>query len=157
MFNKVEKCNKKYEVNQIGKLESLAVFIEETNDELVYRLNKQRIELEALRVKNRMQLQKLYLLLNLVVFRKNSESFAKPPKIAEYILYLFIPKANRNAILGDLEEDYREVYKKFGLKKAQFFYWWQLIISIWPFISAGILKLTKLLYNGIITKLSVGK
>lgn len=62
---------------------------------------------------------------------KNSVS---PPKLAEYIIYLFIPRNSRDAILGDLEEDFNEVSKKFGLWHARLHYWVQVLRCIWPLI-----------------------
>ncbi len=92
-----------------------------------------------------------------VAFGIEETKLYQPPKIAEYLLFLFIPKQNRNAVLGDLEEDYHLAFEKYGLKKAQFFYWWQVVRSIWPLISAVVLKLIKLLYNDIVSKSSIGK
>ena len=64
-----------------------------------------------------------------------------PPKIAEYLIYLLIPRKNREVMLGDLEEDFQEVRKKFGLRKAKFHYWFQVLRSIPPLISSSVLKM----------------
>ncbi|MGY6277843.1 permease prefix domain 2-containing transporter [Methylomonas sp. MgM2] len=90
----------------------------------------------------------------------SAESFyaiAEPPSWAQYLLYLFIPRKNREALLGDLEEDYREVYRKFGKNKAIFFYWSQALRSIWPLLCASALKLIKMVFKGLIQKLSMGQ
>lgn len=64
-----------------------------------------------------------------------------PPELAKYTLYLFIQKKYREAILGDLEEDFNEVYREFGLRKAQLHYWVQVLRSIWPIIGGSINKI----------------
>ncbi|MCD2453785.1 permease prefix domain 2-containing transporter [Methylicorpusculum oleiharenae] len=91
------------------------------------------------------------------VLQKQPYVIVGPPQLAEYLLYLFIPKSNRDAILGDLEEDYRTVYQKFGSKLALMFYWWQVVTSIWPLVSASVEKLFKLIFKGILIKLSISK
>lgn len=75
---------------------------------------------------------------------KKAQSFA-PPQYAEYLIYLLIPKNNREAVLGDLEEDFHAVNKKFGLRKAQFLYWFEVIRSIWPFVVGATEKLIKII------------
>lgn len=67
----------------------------------------------------------------------------RPPKFAEYLLY-FLPKKEREPLLGDLEEEYREVYKKFGKGKAKFWYYCQVAMSFWPYIARAVKKLVGL-------------
>lgn len=88
---------------------------------------------------------------------KQSPVMESPPKSAEYLIYLFIPKNNRVGMLGDLEEEYRTVYRKFGKNRASLFYWYQTIISIWPLVSALVGKLLKLVISGLISKFSVSE
>ncbi|ASF48521.1 permease prefix domain 2-containing transporter [Methylovulum psychrotolerans] len=62
-----------------------------------------------------------------------------PPKTAKYLLYLVVPRKNRDALLGDLEEDFNEVLEKFGLKHAKFHYWVQTFRSIPPQLTASLI------------------
>lgn len=62
------------------------------------------------------------------------------PKFAEYLLH-FLPKKDREQLLGDLEEEYRGIYKKFGRRKATFWYYCQVVMSFWPYIAHTIMKL----------------
>lgn len=78
-----------------------------------------------------------------VKFQKTIEIFVSstPPKNAEYLIYLLIPKKNREVMLGDLEEDFYIVCEKFGPLKAKFHYWFQVLRSIPPLIGASALKI----------------
>jgi hypothetical protein len=67
----------------------------------------------------------------------------RPPKFAEYLLY-FLPKKDREPLLGDLEEEYREIYEKFGRRKAAFWYYCQVMMSFLPYIVRGIKQLVGL-------------
>jgi hypothetical protein len=62
-----------------------------------------------------------------------------PPKTAEYLLYLIVPRKNRDALLGDLQEDFNEVQAKFGLKHAKIHYWVQTLRSIPPLLTASLI------------------
>jgi hypothetical protein len=76
--------------------------------------------------------------------RKNVDNNKNPPavpKAAEYILFLVLSKKDRDAVLGDLEETFHEAYAKYGLRKAQFAYWFQVLNSIGPFVWARASKL----------------
>jgi hypothetical protein len=66
----------------------------------------------------------------------DQQALDAPPKLAEYLIYLFFPRKDREAILGDLEEDFHEVHKKFGLRQARLQYWAQVFRSLWPIIRA---------------------
>jgi len=73
-----------------------------------------------------------------------------PPQFAKYMIYLLIPRNNREAILGDLEEDFHEVKKEFGPRKAKFHYRVQVLRSIWPMIKGmafNLLIVTKKLFT----------
>ncbi|HEY0738868.1 MAG TPA: permease prefix domain 2-containing transporter [Herpetosiphonaceae bacterium] len=63
----------------------------------------------------------------------------RPPKFAEYLLR-FVPKQKREYVLGDLEEEYREIYDRNGKKHANVWYWWQVVRSFWPYIISTIKK-----------------
>jgi hypothetical protein len=76
----------------------------------------------------------------LLFFTHESLPRQLPPRFAEFLVYLIVPKSSREAILGDLEEDFNEVREKFGLRHAKFYYWWQVGRSAWPFISDFVKK-----------------
>lgn len=65
-----------------------------------------------------------------------------PPKFAEYLLY-FLPKKNREPLLGDLEEEYHDIYARFGKSKAEFWYWGQVVRSFWPLITNALKQIVR--------------
>jgi hypothetical protein len=87
---------------------------------------------------------KFFIRINIAILNKlgfietdaDPQDLVTPPKLAEYLIYLFFPRKDREAILGDLEEDFHEVHKKFGLRQARLQYWAQVFRSLWPIIRA---------------------
>jgi hypothetical protein len=65
-----------------------------------------------------------------------------PARFAEYLLY-FLPKTTREPLLGDLEEEYREIYARFGKRKATIWYYVQVLYSYWPLLCRAGKKLIK--------------
>ena len=56
-------------------------------------------------------------------------------QVAEYLLYLFLPKKHRESIPGDLAEEYNSIIlPKFGAKRAKRSYWKQVVFSIVPIL-----------------------
>jgi len=55
-----------------------------------------------------------------------------PPLNAEFLFYLFLDAKNCDALVGDLEERYRVIRRKFGSRRANFWYWTQAIRSVGP-------------------------
>src|SRR5262249_53715933 len=55
-----------------------------------------------------------------------------PPSVVQFLFYLFLDPQNCDALVGDLEERYRLIRKKFGKRKADFWYWTQAIHSVCP-------------------------
>lgn len=58
------------------------------------------------------------------------------PRNAEFLFYLFLDPKNCDALVGDLVERYKLIHKKFGRRRANFWYWWQTAISLGPIVSA---------------------
>jgi len=54
----------------------------------------------------------------------------QPPRRGEQILLLSLPKALRECLIGDLEEEYRRIQPKHGTDFANFWYWKQVTTSI---------------------------
>ena len=67
------------------------------------------------------------------------------PLNAEFLLYLFLSKKDSEAVAGDLEERWRKIKKKFGVHRANFWYWTQVIRSLWPFGLAAVKRVSGLL------------
>jgi hypothetical protein len=66
-----------------------------------------------------------------------------PPLSAVFLFYLFMTPQNCDALVGDLEERYKIICKKFGTRKADFWYWVQVITSVGPIVWAATKKLLK--------------
>jgi hypothetical protein len=56
----------------------------------------------------------------------------RPPMKAEFLFYVFLSKNDCDAIVGDLEERFKLMRKKFGARKANLWYWIQATRSIGP-------------------------
>ena len=55
-----------------------------------------------------------------------------PPRLAEWLLRRTAPPPDRQAILGDLHEEYRARAANDGVRDARRWYWQQTIRSLWP-------------------------
>jgi len=73
-------------------------------------------------------------------FAQSRNSSTAPPLNAEFLFYLFLSPQNADAIVGDLEERYRFLNKKFGRHRANFWYWFQTFVSLRPIIWAAMKK-----------------
>ena len=58
-----------------------------------------------------------------------------PPILGEKILKIFLPKGESLSVAGDYEELYAEVAQSRGKSRALFWYWIQIVKSIWAGIS----------------------
>jgi len=65
-----------------------------------------------------------------------------PPPNAEFLFHLFLPPQNCDALVGDLEERYKLIRKKFGRRHANFWYWTQTALSLRPIIWAWAKKVS---------------
>jgi hypothetical protein len=65
-----------------------------------------------------------------------------PPEFATYLLW-YLPKKDREAVMGDLEEEFWIVYKRFGRRKAVIRYYYQVGASFWPYVVQAGKKLIK--------------
>jgi len=59
----------------------------------------------------------------------------KPPKIAKWLLRIVVNKNNHSAIIGDLEEEYRQHIKDRGFGFAWFRYWCVILFSLPSFFT----------------------
>ena len=56
----------------------------------------------------------------------------EPPHVGEFCFYLFLTPQNCDALVGDLQERYGIICRKFGKRHADFWYWIQAIRSVGP-------------------------
>jgi len=77
----------------------------------------------------------------------------QPPKNATYLLY-FLPKQQREYLIGDLEEEYYEIYESFGKRRAQFWYYYQVGASFWRPLSGVISGIVRWAINDVIRRYS---
>ncbi len=62
-----------------------------------------------------------------------------PPEFGEYLLwYLPMPPDIREAVIGDLQEEYVCVHQRFGHRRAVVWYYTQVAASFWPFVVSKI-------------------
>ena len=62
------------------------------------------------------------------------------PRNAEFLFYLFLDAERCDALAGDLEERHKLIRRKFGVRRANFWYWTQAIRSVGPIACAWIKK-----------------
>src|SRR5258707_1055532 len=56
-----------------------------------------------------------------------------PPRLADLLMYITLPKKSFNCIKGDLTEEYNTVaLPEMGSKRANRWYWWEVLRSIGP-------------------------
>jgi hypothetical protein len=65
-----------------------------------------------------------------------------PPPITTYLLW-YLPKARRETVMGDLEEEYATVYRAFGKRKALLWYYTQVLTSFGPEVASKVRALAK--------------
>lgn len=69
------------------------------------------------------------------------------PRFTEHLLYLALSKHEREAIVGDLLEEYSEIRARFGPQKANFWFYRQVFSSMLPLIRRSLPKLIRPLYQ----------
>lgn len=80
------------------------------------------------------------------------------PMAGEKLLYLILPKRDREHLPGDLEEEYRtKILPKFGPAYAKRWYWTQVVFSIGPILWAHLRKLIGVGFLGVLTAWAKGK
>jgi hypothetical protein len=79
------------------------------------------------------------------------QSRTTPPVNAEFLFYLFMTPHNCDALVGDLEERYKLIHKKFGRRRANFWYWTQAVMSLRPIAWAWAKKVSLKPVIGLVT------
>ena len=80
--------------------------------------------------------------------RKDVSATAGPPFNAEYFLYFFLQRDERDVVIGDLVECYGQVFARFGKRRADNWFYKQVIGSLWPLFKRAVLKIGALVTLG---------
>jgi hypothetical protein len=64
-------------------------------------------------------------------FQSEGET-VRPPRVGEYLLYFLLTKRERVHLIGDLAEEYQEVFSAFGDRRATCWFYKQVLDSLWP-------------------------
>jgi hypothetical protein len=75
------------------------------------------------------------------------KSIAEPPKVADFLLTLFLSEAKGEAAIGDLSERFENDCQRFGAARARRMYWGRALRSLWPLlrrVAARVIKWTAL-------------
>lgn len=75
-------------------------------------------------------------------------SAPNPPRNVEYLLYLFLRNEDRDVVIGDLIETYGKVLKRFDKRRADFWFYKQVIGSLWPLLKRAAVKIGALVWLG---------
>lgn len=118
-------------------------FEERYGADLARRLREQQRYLKGARLSDRWAksrgLRNFSEVLNEIIRLRDQEK--NPLRWSEYLLYLVLPKEERETVPGDLLEEYRTVIlPKFGVRLARLWFAKQVMSSIWPFLKRRVLK-----------------
>jgi hypothetical protein len=69
-----------------------------------------------------------------------------PPRDARFLIFLLMPNATGDALLGDLEERFGRIAsdKTLGPRHAHYWYWFQVVISLRPLAWAFVKRISGL-------------
>lgn len=65
-----------------------------------------------------------------------------PPQLAQYLLW-YLPRNQREPVMGDLAEDFQRLVTHFGRRKAVVWYYAQVVMSFWPYLERALAKLLR--------------
>ncbi len=72
----------------------------------------------------------------------------RPPINAEYLLYLFLRRNERDEVIGDLIETYGHVLRRFGKARADLWFYRQVVGSIAPLVRRCFVRIGALIWLG---------
>ncbi|HEV2864241.1 MAG TPA: permease prefix domain 2-containing transporter [Pyrinomonadaceae bacterium] len=72
----------------------------------------------------------------------------RPPRNAQFLLYLFLEKRGREEAVGDALEDYSQYIKRVGKLRADILFWQEAGRCAWPFIKRTAAKIGGLIVIG---------
>jgi hypothetical protein len=74
--------------------------------------------------------------------RRFLRSYAQPPINAEFLLHVLLKKDEREAIIGDLTEDYAKKVGRLGVRLANRWFYAEVIRTLWPLLKRCFLKIS---------------
>jgi hypothetical protein len=80
--------------------------------------------------------------------KSHVNSKSKPPLNAEYLLYIFLRREERDALIGDLVECYSLVFHRFGKRRADIWFYKQVAGSLFPLLRRALLRVGALVWLG---------
>jgi hypothetical protein len=80
--------------------------------------------------------------------RQRQQANYRPPFNAEYLLYLFLRRAERDIVIGDLLECYGQLAQRFDKRHADIWFYKQVIGSLYPLVRRAVLRLGALVWLG---------
>lgn len=72
----------------------------------------------------------------------------RPPFNAEYLLYFFLRKEERGAVIGDLLEEHAMIQERFSKRRADIWFCKQVATSLWPLFQRAVLEMAGLVWLG---------
>lgn len=76
------------------------------------------------------------------------QSAVRPPLNAEYVLYLFLRREEREAVIGDLVESYDRIVRRFNKRRGDIWFYKQVIGSVFPLARRTFLRIAGLVWLG---------
>lgn len=73
---------------------------------------------------------------------------SRPPFNAEYLLYLFLHKDERDSVIGDLIESHAQVVARFNKRRGDIWFYKQVAFSLFPLVCRAVLKIGGLVRLG---------
>ena len=80
--------------------------------------------------------------------RNDASATPRPPLYAEYVLYLVLRRRERDVVIGDLIESYGQILERFNKRRADFWFYKQVLGSLFPLLRRQILKIGALVWLG---------
>lgn len=72
----------------------------------------------------------------------------RPPFNAEYVLYFLLGSEERSVLIGDLIEDYGKVLERFNKRRADIWFYKQVVGSLLPLLRRALLRIGALVWLG---------
>jgi hypothetical protein len=77
-----------------------------------------------------------------------SDSASRPPFNAEYLLFLFVRREERDVVIGDLLECHHRMIHRFGKRRADFWFYKQVAGSLWPLFRRAVVRFGTVVWLG---------
>ena len=73
---------------------------------------------------------------------------SRPPLNAEYVLFLLLPREEMGFVIGDLIESYGAILSRFNKRRADIWFYKQVIGSLLPLLRRALLRVAALIWLG---------